>query len=181
MVTIPRKTSRRNAHRAGLLGTTAASLALALVATASPAGALPEWRTTDSRQGSAKLVRVLDLRHAEHPRFDRVVIDLRGARPGFRVGYVDRLEYDGSGRPVRLAGRTKMSLVLNPAHAHDRDGQVTYAGPRRIRVGYPTLKAIALTGDYEGHVSFGFGTSRRAPYRVFVLSNPKRLVLDWRH
>ena len=179
--TLPTPGRRTRGRRTRALSAAAGALALALVATASPAGALPEWRTTATGQRSAHQVLVLDLRHAQHARFDRVVIDLRGVRPGYRIGYTDRLTYDGSGLPVRLAGRTKMALALNPAYAHDDGGNTVYEGPRRIRVGYPTLKAIAFTGDYEGYVSFGFGTSRRAPYRVFVLDSPKRLVIDWKH
>lgn len=32
--------------------------------------------------------KVVDLRVGEHPRFDRIVIDLRGKVPGYTVGYV---------------------------------------------------------------------------------------------
>lgn len=174
MVTTPLPLRTRLAAAAG-------ALALNLVATSSPAVALPDWRTTSSGQNSKHVVRVLNLRHATHPGFDRVVVDLRGVRPGFRVAYTKRLTYDGSGLPVRLASRRKMSLVLNPAYARTDSGANLYQGPRKIYVGYPTLKAIAFTGDYEAYVSFGFGTNRKAPYRAFVLSKPKRLVIDWKH
>ena len=51
-----------------------------------------------------------------------------------------------------------------------------------VRPGFPTLKAIALTGSFEGVVSFGFGLSpRRSPYRMFVLHQPQRLVIDFKH
>jgi hypothetical protein len=66
------------------LGTTVATIALSLVATSAPAVALPDWRTSQTVQRSSSSVRVLDLRHAQHPRFDRVVVDLRGMRPGTR-------------------------------------------------------------------------------------------------
>lgn len=175
MVTSPHRNTRRATRLAAVAG------ALALVAAANSAVALPDWRTTATSQASAHPVRVLDLRHATHPRFDRVVVDLRGFRPGYRIAYTRRLTYDGSGLPVRLAGRQKMSLVLNPAYAHTDSGRTLYDGPRRVYVGYPTLKAVAFTGDFEGYVSFGFGTDRKAPYRVFVLDHPKRLVVDWKH
>lgn len=157
------------------------ALALALVAGSGPALALPEWRTSDTVQPSTTSVKVLDLRQATHARFDRVVIDLRGRRPGYRIGYTDQLTYDGSGRPVWLAGKRKVSVVLNPAFAHDARGRNLYEGPRKAKVGYPTLRGIAFTGDYEAHVSFGFGTTRRAPYRVFTLTDPTRLVIDFKH
>lgn len=167
--------------RSTRFATLTGALALALVAGSGPAAALPQWRTTDTVRPSTTAVKVLDLRHATHARFDRVVIDLRGRQPGYRIGYTDQLKYDGSGRPVWLAGKKKVSLVLNPAYAHDARGRNLYAGPRKTTVGYPTLRGIAFTGDYEAHVSFGFGTTRRAPYRVFTLTSPTRLVIDFKH
>ncbi|MFP5366209.1 MAG: hypothetical protein ACLGIS_05015 [Actinomycetes bacterium] len=77
MVTSPprnaRRSTRRNARRATRLAAVAG--ALALVAAANPAVALPAWRTTATSQTSAHPVRVLDLRHATHPRFDRGNLD----------------------------------------------------------------------------------------------------------
>jgi hypothetical protein len=163
------------------LGLTVATVSLSLVATSAPAVALPDWRTSQAAQRSSSLVRVLDLRHAQHPRFDRVVIDLRGMRPGYTISYTRRLFREGSARPVRLAGRQKMFLSLAPAYAHDNAGHFLYDGPRKVRTGYPTLKGIAFTGDFEGRVTFGFGTDRRAPYRIFTLDSPRRLVVDWKH
>lgn len=74
-----------------------------------------------------------------------------------------------------------MLLRLVPAYAHTDAGQELYQGARKVRVDLPTLRGIAFLGDYEGPVSFGFGTDRRAPYRIFTLSDPSRLVDDWRH
>jgi hypothetical protein len=163
------------------LGLAAATVSLGLVATSAPTVALPDWRTTRTVHRSDSTVRVLDLRYAEHARFDRVVIELRGRRPGYRIAYTDRLFYEGSGRPVRLAGRKKMYLALMPASGHTDAGKPLYDGPRKRQVDLPTLRGIAYTGDWEGHVTFGFATDRRAPYRIFTLTEPSRLVIDWKH
>ena len=56
-----------------------------------------------------------------------------------------------------------------------------YDGPRLRQLGLPTLRGFALTGDFEGVVSFGFSTDRRAGYRIFTLTNPSRVVIDFRH
>ena len=168
--------------RLGLLG---AALSLGLVATSAPAATalLPEWRTdpASQRTTAGPDARVVGLRMAEHPGFDRVVIDMRGRAAGYDIRYTARLTYDGSGAPVRLKGRKKVALVIHGARAHTLDGENLYTGPRRRQVDLPTLRGVALTGDFEGQVSFGFATSRRAPYRIFVLKNPARIVVDWRH
>lgn len=83
------------------LGTTVATIALSLVATSAPAVALPDWRTSQTVQRSSSSVRVLDLRHAQHPRFDRVVVDLRGMRPGYTISSTRRLFHEGGDRPAR--------------------------------------------------------------------------------
>jgi hypothetical protein len=123
--------------------------------------------------------KVVNLRYARHASFDRVVIDLSGRRPAYAVRYVDRLTYDPSGKAVPLRGRHKMELTLHPAAGHS-GGTNLYRGPRLRQVDLPTLRGIALTGDWEGVVSFGF-TTRTKPYRIFTMTDPSRVVLDWRH
>jgi hypothetical protein len=163
-------------------GLAAAVIALGLVATAAPsATALPDWRTTPTTRDGHR-ARVIDLRYATHDGFDRVVIDLTGRRrPGYTIDYTKRLFRDGSGEAVRLRGKRKMFLSLTPAYAHDRDGESVYEGPRKQGLDLPTLRGVAFTGDFEGYVSFGFGLDRRAPYRIFTLHHPTRLVIDFQH
>jgi hypothetical protein len=164
------------------LGLLAGAVSLGLVATTTPAAALPDWSTERTLHRSGSTIRVLDLRYAEHPRFDRVVLDLRGKNPGYEIAYVRFLRYDFRGTKVHLKGRRHMSLTLKPsASGHTAAGKALYEGPQRIYVDLPTLKGIAVTGDFEGFFSVGFSTDRRAAYRAFTLRNPSRLVIDWKH
>ena len=48
-------------------------------------------------------------------------------------------------------------------------------------MGLPTLRGIAFTEDFEGQVSLGFSTSRRAPYRILTLTGPSPVVVDFQH
>jgi hypothetical protein len=125
--------------------------------------------------------KVVDLRWGEHASFDRVVIDLRGKVPGVDVRYVRVLRYDGSGQRVPLPGRRHLAIVLQPASAHDRSGHSVYQGPQLRRLNLPVLRGVALTGDFEGTVSFGLALSRRADFRVLFLHAPNRIVIDLRH
>ena len=125
--------------------------------------------------------KVIDLRAGEHRNFDRVVIDLRGKIPGYTVRYVRQLVYDGSGEPVPLRGRRFIAVTLTPANAHDRNGNNLYHGPRLQQLAMPSLRGVAFTGDFEAVVSFGLSLSHRAPFRVFTLSAPSRIVIDLRH
>ncbi|TIC87996.1 hypothetical protein E8D34_06805 [Nocardioides sp. GY 10113] len=149
---------------------------------APPAAALPAWRTTPTTwtNPAARQPLVTDLTYAEHPRFDRVVIHVRGRLPGYRVTYHRRFFYDGSGERVPIRGG--LLVALRPAYGHDTDGTDVYAGPTLVRPRLPTLKAIAKIGDFEGVVTFALGLKpRRAPYRIFRLHSPQRIVIDLKH
>jgi hypothetical protein len=162
-------------------------LVVAMVATlgitAPPAtSALPDWKTsaTSWTNPAARHPLVVNLRYAKHPRFDRVVIRIQGRLPGYRAAYHRHFFHDASGRPVPIRGG--LQVVLMPAYAHNQAGGNVYRGPKLVRPGFPALKAIAMTGDFEGQVTFAFGLSpRRTPYRIFRLHDPQRLVIDFRH
>lgn len=153
-----------------------------LAGTATPAATAVDWRTTETSWANPQATRpkVVDLRYARHDGFDRVVVDLRGRRPGYRTVFADKLYYDPSGKPVPLKGRHKMYLVLEPSATYTMAGDNVYDGPRLVRPGLPALRGIALVGSWEGITSFGF-TTRTRPYRVFTLTDPSRVVIDFKH
>lgn len=128
---------------------------------------------------SARAPKVIDLRYARHTHYDRVVIDIRGLIPGYRTSYHRTFHYDGSGATVPIRGG--LQIVLRPAYAHNDAGRSVYDGPKLVRPRFPQLKAIALTGDFEGQVSFAFGLADHATYRIFRLHDPQRIVIDFRH
>lgn len=156
---------------------------LAGPASGSTTTASTTWQTTNTSWTNplARQPKVIGLRYATHPRFDRVVIDLRGRFPGYRATYQRTFTYDGSGAPVPIQGRSGLQVSLSPAYAHDASGANLYTGPRIARPRFRTLKALAMTGDFEGQVTFAFALTHRAPYRIFRLSDPQRLVIDFKH
>jgi hypothetical protein len=166
----------------GLVASLTAALLLALPASMAPAQALPAWRTTDSSYTSAvhgtRLI--TDLRYATHAGFDRVVINLKGRIPSWKATYETKFYRDGSGALVRMRGG--LQLVLMDSATHGTAGNSVYDGPRMARPGFDTLKAVALTGDFEGYVTFAFGLDpQHSPYRIFRLHDPQRLVIDFKH
>jgi len=170
-------------NRSTRLTLTAAALVCGLTAGTPPAVALPDWRTsaTSYTNERAWMPSVVDVRHAEHRSFDRVVVDVRGRRPGYSIRHARVLRFDGSGQKAHLRGRHKMVLVLDPASGHDQAGNSVYRGPRHLRLQFATLRGIKLLGDYEGRVTLGLGLDRKAPYRIFTLTDPSRVVVDFRH
>lgn len=128
----------------------------------------------------ARGTKVLDLRYAAHLDFDRVVIDLRGAKPSVRPGRARRFHYEGSGKLVPIRGAAGVFVSMTGS-GHDAAGNNLYAGPRIARPGFETLKALAITGDFEGQVTFAFALRHRADYTVRQLTAPSRLVIDFQH
>lgn len=51
----------------------------------------------------------------------------------------------------------------------------------RVTPRYRTLKQVRSTGDFEAVVSMTAGLRYKAPYRVFGLTGPYRIVVDFKH
>ena len=145
-----------------LVVTSLATVVLAMAA--APAGAQSAPTLTDVRAGG-------------HTGFDRVVFEFSGAVPEHRVGYVDQLVQDGSGRPVAVAGAADLEVVFRGANAHRQDGSPTIS-PRRFSTGLTAVKEVVQAGDFEAVVTYGIGVDRKRPIKVSTLSNPSRLVID---
>ena len=154
-------------------------------ASASAATTAPGFWSTDARVVNRTPVpapEVTGIRVGHHPGFDRIVLDLDGAAPGFRVGYVNRLHADPSAHLVDLLGPASLRIVLDPANAHDVEtGDGTLTTPRRTKWRFDQVRETAVIGDFEAFVTVGAGLARRAPFRVLTLTNPTRIVVDVRH
>jgi hypothetical protein len=133
----------------------------------------PSWPTDDVTvppTGAVPPVPVLTaIRVGAHPEggFDRVAFEFDGL-PGYRIGYRDKIVYDGSGEPVDLDGTAFLQLVFNPAQAHDEQGRPSLVPvPNKpILVGYPALVAYVLNGDFEGYVSVALGLTAKVGFDV---------------
>ncbi|WP_030769132.1 AMIN-like domain-containing (lipo)protein [Streptomyces sp. NRRL F-2664] len=141
--------------------------------------AAPASASTTATQTQTPLV--VNARWGGHATFDRIVIDLQGYPPGTTVTPVAQLIYDGSGKPVPLAGKYFLEIRLNPAAAHNDAGESVYQGPKLQKVYLSKLKGIALTGDYEGYVTFGAAFDTLPYYRAYSLHSPERFVVDIAH
>lgn len=119
---------------------------------------------------------LVQIQVGDHPSegFSRITFAFRGPTPGYEVGYVSRVESDGSGAPVSLPGNAFLSVRFNPAQGHDSSGRSTVSAPART-IGYPTLRGWAPAGDFEGYLSFGLGvqtTGGRLPVRLAESTRP---------
>lgn len=120
------------------------------------------------------------LRAAHHPEtspsYDRVVFEFTGPVPLIQVEYVNQLLGVGSGLPVPIAGNAILQVIMQPAHAHNDQGQSTV--PSRKTFNLPNVKEVASAGDFEGLVTYGIGMDHQAQFRVITLGNASRVVVD---
>lgn len=120
---------------------------------------------------------VTGLRAGRHECFDRLVVDVTGQQPGYRVSYVAQVYEDGSGHVVPLKGGAKLNIVvIQPAFTRPAMPSVA---------GYPTFRDVKWAGSFEGQTTVGLGVRARLPFRVFTLpgttSGTSRLVIDVAH
>ncbi len=121
---------------------------------------------------------LVDIRAAHHADFDRVVFVFNGGVPSdVRTRYVDRLIADGSGLPVRIAGRAILLVRFEAARAHNSNGPTVAA---RKTFALPNVMTTVRSGDFEAVVNYGIGLAKRTKVNTFTLSNPARVVVDVR-
>ncbi|MFI0960912.1 hypothetical protein ACH4S8_05785 [Streptomyces sp. NPDC021080] len=155
-----------------------AGLVLTAVGATIPASAITQTKAAATPTSPA---RVVNARWGGHCTYDRLVIDIKGGTPSVGVSRVSSLHYDPSGRKVPLAGNYFLSIRLSPAVAHNSAGTSIYSGPRLATVPLYKLKGLALTGDFEGVVSFGTAFKTKPTWKVTKLHSPERVVVDFAH
>lgn len=124
---------------------------------------------------SAPVPTLVDIRSAHADGVDRVVFEFQGGLPDTRVRYVDRLIADGSGLPVRVAGRAVLQVRFEPADAHDADGPTA---ARRRAFALPNVITAVRAGDFEAVTTYGLGLAKRTAVTVRTRSGPDRVVVE---
>jgi hypothetical protein len=115
------------------------------------------------------------IRVAEHGAYDRAVFQFANGIPRYSVGYVAAVPQDATGTPVPLPGRSFLQLEFHAATTANS------AGPGKISPYFPALLQISAAGDFEGHLRFGLGLTGRGGYRIYTLTRPGRVVIEFPH
>jgi len=118
--------------------------------------------------------------------FDRVVWEYAGeGTPEWRVGYVDDPNRQGSGDPVTLAGGATLQLIIRSVAwvpSADDPVPVPYPGPRRLLpTGTSAVQEVDVELTFEGDQQSFVGVQEELPFRVTLLREPTRVVLDIAH
>ncbi|MDO5740825.1 MAG: AMIN domain-containing protein [Ornithinimicrobium sp.] len=124
-----------------------------------------------------------DVRLGLQDGYDRVVLDMSGTgQAGWIVKYVEAPGLDGSGDPVDLVGDFTLQISAQ-GMAYPEPGNTAY-DPGFLMVDGGELQQVTQVlraAPFEGQVQVFIGTQTQAPFRVFWLSEPERLVIDIQH
>jgi len=131
---------------------------------------------------AGSLATLQSVRESEHEGFDRVVFDFgERSMPNYRIEYVGSPQHQcSSGEEVRLKGGAWIAVELQPVQAHDDVGNATVADRSR-EPGFASLQELRVTCDFEGRVVWVAGLAKRNGYRVMMMQQPNRLVVDFKH
>jgi hypothetical protein len=127
-------------------------------------------------------VTLTDVRAGRYAGFDRVVLEVAGAGlPGWDARYVAEARSAGSGFPVDVAGVAVLQVTLKGIGLPGDTGVRPYAGPDPLAADGGVLREVVLDGAFEGQLGVFVGATAERPFRVYLLQNPTRVVLEVLH
>lgn len=124
---------------------------------------------------------VTDIRIGHHDGFDRVVFEFHGTgTPGWTVQYVPRALGQGSGLPIHVAGAAVLSVAITGVGYPPETGIQEFPTRTVSVAGTDVVTEVVFTGTFEGVSQAFVGTTAVRPFRVYLLTNPARIVLEVR-
>jgi len=151
------------------------------------AGVLNTWTTkplSRAHNSSTRASYIKVIRTAKQNGFDRVVFEFEGPFPNYRVEYLKSHFYDAETGRIRIRQPGNVFLQVE-FFVVPTDGQLKFTEAKGFvpkgRLGMPSLQSVRDKVLFEGFYDFLMGVLSRKPYRVTELSNPTRLVIDFKH
>ena len=130
---------------------------------------------------AAGVSKLVEIRAAHHPGFDRIVFEFTGPVPDVtKVTWATELRLDPSHKLAHVQGNAYLRVRFYPAVAHDQQPPMDSSfGPARRAYALPNIAHVVLLGDFEGEVSFGIGLMKKKRIlRATTLRRPSRFVID---
>ncbi len=153
--------------------------------TAAPTAASPFAAdiAVDEQEATGGPLTVRAVRVARQSGYDRVVFELAGKKagaPGWRVEYVDKATSQGSGEEVAVRGPFTLSVTITGTGYPMDTGVDEVGADPAVPADADLVEQVVLGAVYEGQYDAFIGTSIKAPFRVFRLADPARVVVDVR-
>ena len=128
---------------------------------------------------------VRSVRAGRHQTFDRVVFEFVGSMPNYQVEYLRGRFYENEGgrQRIKIAGNAFVQVNLNliPTDEEQLKLREHAAFIPKGRLKFRSVWELDEAGLFEGYYDFLLGIRSRKPFRVTELTNPLRLVIDFKH
>lgn len=137
-------------------------------------------RHEQSENPHLKVVRV-----AKQKGFDRVVFEFTGPMPNYSIRYLKGrfFEDEGGSHRIRIAGKSFMQITFNQIPMDEIQAGFStgknFSPEGRLKL--PALQEVQEKTLFEGFYDFLLGIRSRRAFRVTELSNPARVVIDFKH
>jgi hypothetical protein len=135
-------------------------------------------------------------RVGRHACYDRLVLDVNGAADvGYAVRYVPVVTVDGSGKPLPVAGKAALQVVVHapplglddsghqPGRLFANTGDYLYTADQLAQ--WRSLRAVRFAGFFEGQSTLAVGVREKLPFRVSSqldsANQVRHLVIDIAH
>jgi hypothetical protein len=138
---------------------------------------LPAFACADAHGGKTGVANVITARMSSETGFDRFVLQFDGIVPTYDVKRRASPVFSlgASGQKVTVQGTAGVLVTV-----HSATGVTTFTGSTDlVQASNPVLLEARQTEDFEGYVSWALGLSKPACMRVFTITEPARLIVDF--
>lgn len=160
--------------------TTDISPAAAQAAVAKPAAEGFTLEDTHIRSEQPAEMMIEDVRAGAHDGFDRLVVELSGTgSPSVIAGYEADPRQQASGYEIRPTGNVFFTLLIQgvPLSMSADEEIVAKSDPSGVAAG--NIVGVADGGVFEADAQYVVGLNAQRPYKLTVLDNPTRVVVDF--
>ena len=180
--------NRLHYRRSLIVSVTLFLLVLSASAQIGNVGKLEAWTTKPvSRDHSAnsEVTYIKTVRTAKHKEYDRVVFEFTGRIPNYRIEYLKSHFYEGEAGRVRIKSPGQAFVQLEFFTIPVSDEQLKFSEEKEFvpkgRLRMRTVQSVKDQAFFEGFYDFVVGVGSRKPFRISELSNPSRVVIDFKH
>lgn len=142
---------------------------------------LPGDFTTEDTEvfgGQLAQLRTTDIRIGSHPGYDRVVFEFEGeGKPEFHAAYTDQPLQLASGYPIEVPGDAALEIMIHGTSL-DMNPESTYGMKKDWGLASGAIQSVVGAGTFEADGQYFLGLDSKREYKVNVLENPTRLVID---
>ena len=128
---------------------------------------------------NAKPAFLKEVRVAKNKGFDRIVFEFTGDLPHFTVGYV-KPPITGSGEnEIKVSGKYFVEITFHSL-TFPEDENYKYEKIKKANLKLPVVSELQEIEWFEGVRPFAAGLKAKKDFRVTQLTNPTRLVVDFK-